>query len=206
MYFAFAGILKKCNLGSKNMRFMGIIPLLLVLSCRNGPDTSHLEKDLLRLETKIALPAVSGRMDHLSYDGTGHRVFVAALGNNTVEVVDLETRAHVYSIRGLREPQGVLYMPSLGRLAVANGGSGKCVFYDGNSYAELGSVSLGDDADNLRFDGERVYVGYGSGGRACSTSPSCPTSRWRSRRMLSLRARRSNFGSSRSTASGVAWA
>jgi len=148
------------------MRFMGIIPLLLLLSCRNGPDTSHLEKDLLRMETKIALPGVSGRIDHLAYDGVGHRVFVAALGNNTVEVVDLATHDRVHSITGLHEPQGVLYMPSPGRLAVANGGSGNCVFYDGHSYAEQGSLSLGDDADNLRSDGERVYVGYGNGGIA----------------------------------------
>jgi len=153
-------------LGGKDMRNMGIITLLLLLSCQNGPDTSHLEKDLLHLEAKIALPGVSGRMDHLSYDGAGHRVFVAALGNNTVEVTDLASRTRVHSITGLHVPQGVLYMPSQGRLAVANGGSGTCVFYDGNSYAEQGGISLGDDADNIRSDGERVYVGYGSGGIA----------------------------------------
>jgi outer membrane protein assembly factor BamB len=40
------------------------------------------------------------------------------------------------------------------------------MFFDGSSYAELGTVSLGDDADNVRSDGEKVYVGYGNGGIA----------------------------------------
>lgn len=148
------------------MRFMGLMILLLLLSCGNGQDTYHLEKDLLRLEAKIALPGVRGRIDHLSYDAAGRRLFVAALGNNSVEVVDLATRTRTHTITGLREPQGVLYMPSLRRLVVANGGNGNCMFFDGSSYAELGTVSLGDDADNVRSDGEKVYVGYGNGGIA----------------------------------------
>lgn len=145
---------------------MGWITLLLLVACHGGPDTTHLEKDVLHLEAKIPLSGVSGRMDHLAYDAAGHRVFAAALGNNSVEVVDLGAGSRVHSITGLHEPQGVLFVPSAGRLVVANGGDGACVFYDGRSYAELGRVALGDDADNVRFDGSRVYVGYGGGGIA----------------------------------------
>jgi DNA-binding beta-propeller fold protein YncE len=125
-----------------------------------------LEKDLLHLEAKIPLPGVGGRIDHLAYDTAGRRLFVAALGNNTVEVVDLAGRKRLHSITGLHEPQGVQYLPSLGRLVVANGSDGTCVFYDSRTYAEVGRVALGDDADNIRYDGSRVYVGYGSGGIA----------------------------------------
>jgi len=63
------------------------------------------------------------------HDTTGHRVFIAALGNNTVEVVDLPGKARMHTITGLHEPQGVLYIPSLQRLVVANGGDGNCVFF-----------------------------------------------------------------------------
>ena len=117
---------------------MAIIPILLaLLSCHSGPDTtqpdtSHLEKDVLHLETKISLPGVKGRIDHLAYDAAGHRVFIAALGNNTVEVVDLPGKARMHTITGLHEPQGVLYIPSLQRLVVANGGDGNCVFFNGS--------------------------------------------------------------------------
>ena len=136
------------------------------MSCGQAADTTHHEHDLLRLETKIALPGVDGRIDHLAYDSAGHRVFLAALGNNTVEVVDLASRARVHTITGLWEPQGVCYIAVTGRLAVANGGNGDCIVYDGKSYAEIGRIALGDDADNVRYDGGRLFVGYGSGGIA----------------------------------------
>jgi len=150
---------------------MAIIPILLaLLSCHSGPDTtqpdtSHLEKDVLHLETKISLPGVKGRIDHLAYDAAGHRVFIAALGNNTVEVVDLPGKARMHTITGLHEPQGVLYIPSLQRLVVANGGDGNCVFFNGQTYMETGRIALGDDADNVRYNApsKQVCVGYGNG-------------------------------------------
>ena len=142
---------------------MILIAIILLLSCQNGPDTTHLEKDLVHLGTKIPLSDVDGRIDHLSYDPAGHRLFVAALGNNTVEVVDLATRTRIHTITGLSEPQGVCYIPATGRLVVANGGNGVCVFYDGTNYSEVGRVSLGGDADNVRLDRGRLYVGYGGG-------------------------------------------
>lgn len=151
------------------MKAMGfIILLLLAIGCTNCPDTTRAEKDVLHLEAKIPLPGVHGRIDHLAYDTAGHRVFVAALGNNTVEVVDLVTLLWVHTIKGLHEPQGLLYISGLNRLVVANAGDGACVFYDGGSYAELGRIGLGDDADNIRYnEGSRlVYIGYGSGGIA----------------------------------------
>jgi len=148
------------------MKAMMYIYITLLLACHNGPDTSHVEKGLLHLEAKILLPGVSGRIDHLAYDSSERRLFVAALGNNTVEVVDLTTRRQLHSITSLHGPQGVQYLPALARLVVANGNDGACIFYDGKSYGEVGRVALGDDADNVRSDGSRVYVGYGSGGIA----------------------------------------
>lgn len=142
---------------------MGLIALVFLLSCGGTPDTTHLEKEVLHPETKIALAGVDGRIDHLTYDPAGHRVFVAALGNNTVEVVDLATQARIHTMTGLHEPQGVCYIPASGRLAVANGDNGVCMFYDGKDYSEVGSIPLGGDADNVRYDGRRLYVGYGGG-------------------------------------------
>ena len=44
---------------------------------------------LLSLDGSIALPGVAGRIDHLAYDPHGRRLFVAELGNGTVEAIDL---------------------------------------------------------------------------------------------------------------------
>ena len=42
---------------------------------------------LLRIETAIPMADLRGRIDHLSVDLKNQRLFVAALGNNTVEVL-----------------------------------------------------------------------------------------------------------------------
>jgi len=80
------------------------------------------------LDRTIPLPAVSGRIDHFGIDAEGGRLFVAALGNNTVEVVDLKAGKVVHSISGLAEPQGIFFVPDLNRLFVANAAMARCGF------------------------------------------------------------------------------
>ena len=122
----------------------------------------------LRLDKTITLAGVQGRIDHMSFDVESGRLFVAALGNNTVEVIDTKQGKRLRSIPGLHEPQGVLYLPAVNRLYVANGDDGTVQMFDASSYQLLKSVSLGSDADNVRFDPERkeIYVGYGAGALA----------------------------------------
>jgi YVTN family beta-propeller protein len=119
----------------------------------------------LLLEKTIELLDVQGRIDHMSIDVKGDRLFVSALGNNTVEVIDLKTGKRAKTIGQLKEPQGVLYAPEMDRLYVANGNDGTVRIFDGSSYGPLKTLDYGDDADNLRYDAvhKRIYVGYGSG-------------------------------------------
>jgi DNA-binding beta-propeller fold protein YncE len=123
---------------------------------------------VLHLEKTVELPDVQGRIDHMSVDVKGQRLFVSALGNNTVEVIDLREGKRIKTIGGLKEPQGVLYVPGSDRLYVASGKDGSVRIFDGTSYALLKTIEYGDDADNLRYDSrhQRVYVGYGSGAMA----------------------------------------
>jgi DNA-binding beta-propeller fold protein YncE len=119
----------------------------------------------LHLEKTIELPDVQGRIDHMSLDAKGQRLFVCALGNNTVEVIDLKAGKRVKTISGMAEPQGVLYVPANDRIYIANAKDGSVRIFDGTSYALLKTLDYGDDADNLRFDEarQRILVGYGSG-------------------------------------------
>jgi DNA-binding beta-propeller fold protein YncE len=120
---------------------------------------------LLRLEKVIPLPSVEGRIDHFSADEAGQRLFVAALGNGSVEVVDLRKAERTDEIKGLEEPQGLYYDSKGGRLYVATGGDGKLRGYDGKSLALQDTQELGEDADNVRYDQQAgdVWVGYGNG-------------------------------------------
>lgn len=119
----------------------------------------------LKLEQTIELPDVDGRIDHFAIDTRNRRLFVAALGNNTVEVIDLQSGKPLHTIRGLAEPQGLLALPDQNRLYVANGKDGTCRIFDATSFKLLKTVQLGDDADNIRFDPatKRIWVGYGDG-------------------------------------------
>ena len=113
----------------------------------------------------IEMPGVKGRIDHFSIDLKRHRLFVAALGNDTVEVLDVERHRHEKSLRGFGEPQGVLYLPDPDRLYVANGSSDRVDILDGTSFASIKRVAKLADADNLRYDAaaNKVVVGYGKG-------------------------------------------
>ena len=119
----------------------------------------------LKLETTIPMAEVQGRIDHLSIDVKGQRLFVAALGNNSLEVIDLHENKRVHTINGLAEPQGIAYIPSVNRLFVANAKDGSVRAFDAGSWKMLKSTSYGDDADNLRHDPSsgNVWVGYGGG-------------------------------------------
>ena len=73
--------------------------------------------DIVKLEKTIPLPKVDGRIDHLAVDLAGKRLFVAALGNNTVEVIDISGLRVIKSIAGLHEPQGIRFLPDRNRHA-----------------------------------------------------------------------------------------
>jgi DNA-binding beta-propeller fold protein YncE len=119
----------------------------------------------LQLEAKIPLGDVQGRIDHMAIDLARQRLFVAELGNDAVGVVDLHGRKVISTLSGLKEPQGVGYVPSMQTLYVANAGDGSVRVFLGADYAPAGRIELGDDADNIRIDPatERVFVGYGNG-------------------------------------------
>jgi DNA-binding beta-propeller fold protein YncE len=120
----------------------------------------------LQLKQTIPLPGVEGRIDHFALDSAGDRLFVCALGNNTVEVIDLRKGQRIHSVTGLGAPQGLVYIPELNRLFIANDKGGICKIYDAKSYQPIGEINFKDDADNVRYDdsSKQIYVGFGSGG------------------------------------------
>jgi DNA-binding beta-propeller fold protein YncE len=122
----------------------------------------------LVLERTIALKGVTGRIDHLAVDLARKRLFVAELGNGTVDVIDLASGTVIHRIEGLKEPQGLGYAPAADILAVASAGDGSVRLFHGAELSPAGTVDLANDADNIRLDTRtgNLVVGYGSGGLA----------------------------------------
>jgi len=140
---------------------------LAVLICGSGArsqDQPSVPKPApLLLVQEIPLPNVGGRIDHFTFDAKRKRVIGAALGNNTVEVVDTFAGRDVHSITGAAAPQGLVFVSELNQLFVANGTDGKLRVYDGDNFKLLHTLDIGEDADNVRYDPaeKRVYVAYG---------------------------------------------
>jgi DNA-binding beta-propeller fold protein YncE len=145
-----------------------IAACFVVISNMTGPAYPQPVGPIPLLEAKIALGDVRGRIDHLAIDLARQRLFVAELGDNSVGVVDLKDQKVLHRISGLKEPQGVGYLPSTDTLYVANGGDGSVRLFQGPNYTANGRIDLGNDADNVRVDqsSQHVVVGYGDGALA----------------------------------------
>lgn len=117
------------------------------------------EKPLVFTEA-IPLENAKGRFDHFAMGGG--RLFVAALGSNAVEAINIGGRILDHTITGVPDPQGIAFSPETNKLFVASG-RGKVYVYDGKSYDQIAAVDFPGGADNLRYDAatKRVYVGCG---------------------------------------------
>jgi DNA-binding beta-propeller fold protein YncE len=147
---------------------MRFLPALLVCSGLVATTQAQNPTAPLTLDKTIPMPRVEGRIDHMAADVAGQRLFVAALGNNSVEVLDLKAGTSIRSVPGFAEPQGIAYVPELNRVFIANGQDGTCRILDGQSLQTISSLQCGEDADNVRYDAKagRIYVGYGDGALA----------------------------------------
>lgn len=125
----------------------------------------------MKLVQKITMPSVQGRIDHMSVDLKGKRLFMASLGNQTVELIDLAAGKQFHTIGGEAEPQAVLYVPESNLIFVADGEQDSCKIYDGTSYELIHTKPSLNDADNVPYNAASadtygyglVHVGYGMG-------------------------------------------
>jgi DNA-binding beta-propeller fold protein YncE len=127
------------------------------LACQR---TEAQSSSALRQVSTIPLVGIKGRIDHLAFDPMRQRLFVAALGNNTVEVLDSGKGVHLKSLTGFHEPQGLALIGDLRAVAIASGDSGTLQLVDADTFATRWTIEIGGDADNVRYDAtaKRVYV------------------------------------------------
>src|SRR6266850_1644674 len=161
-----------------------LILTVILLTCAAGHPAT------LRLVQTIPLVGVEGRIDHMAIDINGQRLFITALGNNSIEVVDLHAGKRIRSLAGFHEPQGVAWIPERGQLFVASGEDETCRLLDGNTFAATAVDGKISDADNVRYENpaHRVYVGCGNGSLRV-----LDTTNWRVVREIALPAHPESF-------------
>src|SRR5436190_14805650 len=143
---------------------MRLILSAIVLPVLLGQSPSSAQPALKPIAT-IPMPNVAGRIDHLGFDAPRQRLFVAALGNDTVEVIDTAKSAHLRSLTGFHEPQGIAVVSDLNLIAVANGGTGTLQLVDAATLQVRSPIAIGGDADNVRYDAaaRQIFVAYQGG-------------------------------------------
>lgn len=116
---------------------------------------------LVRVKT-IPLSGIEGRIDHMCVDAQNERLYVTALTNDSLEVIDLKLGKRTRSVSGPRGPQGVMVLPESHELVVASGEDGVIRLYD-EKLNLLRFLNELKNADNVRYDSasKRVYLGYG---------------------------------------------
>jgi DNA-binding beta-propeller fold protein YncE len=138
--------------------------VLLVLLAPFAAGRTPAAQPLLR--RTIPLPGVHGRIGHLAYDPATQRLFVAAYGNGSLEVVDLAAGRRTASVSGLKHPRGITVVPDTGLAIVACAGDGTVRAYDARTLEEKSARSAGRNAEHVLFNDRtgQLLVGYGSGG------------------------------------------
>ncbi|HET6992457.1 MAG TPA: YncE family protein, partial [Bacteroidia bacterium] len=125
---------------------------------------STAKNEALKFVQSIPLPGVKGRIDHMAYDVSGQRIFICALGNGSVEIVDLKSGKVIHSINHLAEPQGIVFDSAGKRIFVACGDDGYLRVFNTDNYLQTDSIKIGSDADNVRYDLQHtIYVAYDGG-------------------------------------------
>jgi hypothetical protein len=119
----------------------------------------------LILQRTIALPAGTGKFDHFAVDLRANRLFIAATGNHTIEVVDLNTGKMLQTIDGLGKPHGLAWIPETSRLYASDGTQGDLKVFEGSPLKLTTSIKLSEDADDMVYDAKTrlLYVGHGGG-------------------------------------------
>lgn len=140
-----------------SQQYAGLVALLTLVPVAAAADGPALEP----VQT-IVLKGKPGKLDHLTADSKGERLFVANKVNNTMDVVDLKAGKPLKPITGQSGVQGIAYAADLDRIFAALGTGGFCNVFDGKSYKLLKTVKFMDDADNVRYNPRThlVYVAH----------------------------------------------
>jgi len=125
--------------------------------------TSAQEKQVLKLVQTIPLPGVTRRLDHMGVDLEKKRLFVAAVANNTLEVVDLTDGKVIKSLGGFKDTQDALFLGGdFNKLYVSNL-DGYVRVFQGETFWPVQDFKIEPDPNRLFYDPTTnlIYFGYG---------------------------------------------
>jgi hypothetical protein len=121
------------------------------------------DKTALRLVQTIPLSGVSGRLDHMAVDLDKKRLFVAAVANGTLEVLDLNAGRVINSIPGIKDAQDALFLGGLFNKLYVSSLDGTLRIFQGETFRLIQALKIEADPNRLLYDPatDLIYFGYG---------------------------------------------
>jgi hypothetical protein len=121
------------------------------------------DKLSLHLVQTIPLPGVSGRLDHMAVDLEKRRLFVAAVSNGTLEVLDLDAGKVISSIAGFKDTQDALFLGGHFNKLYVSSLDGTLRIFQGETFRLVQALKLEPDPNRLLYDPatDLIYFGYG---------------------------------------------
>src|SRR6266446_764790 len=121
------------------------------------------DKPTLRLVQTIPLSGVSGRLDHMAVDLEKKRLFVAAVANGTLEVLDLDAGKVINSIPGIKDTQDALFLGGQFNKLYVSSLDGTLRIFQGETFRLIQALKLEPDPNRLLYDPatDLIYFGYG---------------------------------------------
>ncbi len=117
----------------------------------------------LTLQRTIELTSGTTKFDHFAIDLKANQLFIASAGNQSVEVLDLNSGKVANNLTGFGKPHGLAWLAMPGRLYAADGSNADLKVFEGSPLAQIKAISLSDDADDMVYDAKTnlLYVGHG---------------------------------------------
>jgi hypothetical protein len=123
------------------------------------------EQQPLRLVQTIPLPAVRGRLDHMGVDLERNRLFVTAVTNNTLEIVDLTRGKAIDRLTGLNDTQDALFLGNGSDKLYVSSLDGHVRVFQGDTLRPVQDLKLEPGPNRLFYDPAANLIYFGYGGR-----------------------------------------
>ena len=152
--------------GGPGVRLLGATVVLLAgLLSLGAPATSAADAPLVQAGS-ITIPGVppGPYSDYVFVDSTGERLFATPQAAKAVAVIDLKDGRVLKMIRGIGNPHGVFYSPTLNRLFVCDGERGDVKVFSGKDYSLIKTIPLAVGADGLAYDPRTKFLYVNNGG------------------------------------------
>src|SRR3984957_17056928 len=121
------------------------------------------DKPTLRLVPTIPLSGVGGRLGHMAVGFGKKRLFVSAVGNGTLEVLDLGAGKVINSIPGIKDAQDALFLGGQFNKLYVSSLDGTLRIFQGETFRLIQALKIEPDPNRLLYDAatDLIYFGYG---------------------------------------------